>query len=207
FDLVDSGIERCRLAATGRTGHQHHAVGFLDIAPEFPQIIFIEADDVQSQRAKLLTHGFLVEHAQHRVLAMNRRHDRYTEINGPPRLTVFHAEASILRYAPFRDIELAHDLNARNDGRMVFARDRRHGLRQNAVNAEFYGDRIVARLNVNIAGPPLQGGKDCRVHEPDDRTHVALRRQLVNRDALVAALFFMHDGKGESLAGIFQHAL
>ena len=73
---------------------------------------------------------------------------------------------------------------------MVFFGNRVHGLREHAIDAELDDHGIIAGLNVNIAGPALQRGEDRGIHEPDDRAHVALRGQLVDRDALVAALFF-----------------
>ena len=60
---------------------------------------------------------------------------------------------------------------------------------------------------MNVAGPPLQRSKNRSIHEPDNRAHVALRRQLVNRYALVAAFFFMNDVQRESFARIFEHPL
>ena len=60
---------------------------------------------------------------------------------------------------------------------------------------------------MNVARAPLQRSEDGRIHEPDDRAHVALRRQLVDRDALVATLFFRHHRKREAFARIFEHSL
>src|SRR5260370_19675279 len=138
---------------------------------------------------------------------MDRRHDGDTEINWPLRLSVLHAEASVLRHAALGDIELAHYLDARNDSGVVLLRDRRHGLGQHAVNAELDADRIIAGLDMNIAGPPLQRSEDGGIHEPDDRAHVTLGGQLVNRNALVAAFLLVDDVQREALASVLKYAL
>src|SRR4051812_1036193 len=137
---------------------------------------------------------------------MNRRHDRNPEINRPLGLAILHAEASVLRHASFGNVELAHDLDARDDRRMMLFGNWRHGLSKHAVNAELDTDRIVLRLDMDITGAPLKGRKNRGIHKPDDRAHVALRRQLVDRDAFVAAFLFMNYGESEAFASIFQNA-
>ena len=139
---------------------------------------------------------------------MNRRHDGNAEVDGAP--AVLHAEASVLRHAALGNIELAHHLDARNDGRMVFLADGRHGVREHAVNTKLDDHRVVPRLDVNVARPPLERGKDRGVHQADDRAHVRARRrrQLVDRDGLVVARFVLADHvEREAFARVFQHAL
>ena len=138
---------------------------------------------------KLLAHRLFVEHAQHGVFAVNRGHDGDAEIDGALRIAVFHAEAAVLRYAALGNVQFAHHLDARNDGRVMLFADRRHGLGEHAVNAELDAHRIVAGLDVNVTGPPLQGGEDRGVDQADDRADVALRGQPVNGDAVFAAGF------------------
>src|SRR5205814_3571324 len=113
LDLVDGSIERRRLAGTSRSGDQHHAVRLIDVTAKASQVVLAEANYVERERAELLAHRFFVEHAQHGIFAVNRRHDRNAEINGPRRIAVVHAEAAILRHAALGDIEFAHYLNAR----------------------------------------------------------------------------------------------
>ena len=68
--------------------------------------------------------------------------------------------------------------------------------------------RVVPGLDVNIAGTPLQGGEDRGVHQADDGTDVAFRRQPLDRDGLVGCAFVLADDiERESFAGLFQHAL
>ncbi len=87
-------------------------------------------------------------------------------------------------------------------------RDRLHRLLQHAVNAVLDDHRIVARLHVNITGAALQGAEDRGVHQADDGADVVLRRQLFNRDGLVAArVIVVHHVQRKGLAGLVQHAL
>src|SRR6266566_371083 len=90
---------------------------------------------------------------------------------------------------------------------MVLLRDGRHGLCQHAINTELDRNRIVASLDMNVAGTPLQRCEDSRVHEPDNRAHVTLSSQLVDRDALVAAFFLTHKVQREAFASVLEHTL
>ena len=120
---------------------------------------------------------------------------------------IAHAETSVLRHAALGDVQLAHDLDTRDDGGVVLLGDGLHGLLQHAVNAVLDDHGVVARLDVNIAGAPLQRGKDGGVHQADDGADVGLGRQLLDGDGLVGVLVFGDDVEREALAGFFQHAL
>ncbi len=186
-DLAHRGVERRGLAAARRPRNQHHPVRLGDVAPEFFQIVGIEAHHVEHQLVKLLAHRLFVEYAQHRVLAVNRGHDGHAEVDGAFGIAVFHPEAAVLRDAAFGDIQLAHHLDARNDGGVMLLADGRHGLGEHAVNAELDAHRIVASLDVNVTGPPLQRGKNRGIDQADNRADVALRGQAVDGDAVFAA--------------------
>src|SRR4029077_20029109 len=105
---------------------------------------------------------------------MNRWHDRNTKIDWPFRLPVFHSKTSVLGHPALGDVQLAHDLDARDDGRMVLLGDRRHRLCEHAIDTELDAYRVVLGLNVNIACTPLQRSKNRGVNKPDDRAHVTL---------------------------------
>ena len=186
LDLVHRGVQRGRLAATGRPRHQHHAVRLFDVAAELAQVLFVEANHVERQLVELLAHRLFVEHAEHGVFAVNRRHDRNAEVDGAP--VVVHAEAAVLRHAALGNVELAHDLDTRNDGRVMLFADRRHGLCQHAVDAELDDHRVVAGFDVNIGRAPLQRGEDRGIDQADDRAGIARRRQLVDGEGLFGAV-------------------
>ena len=139
---------------------------------------------------ELLAHRLLVEDAEHGVFAVNRGHDGNAEVDGALRIAVLHPEAAVLRNAALGDVQLAHDLDTRNDGGVMLLADRRHGLREHAVDAELDAHRIVASLDVNVTGPALQRGKDRGIDQANDRADVALRGQPVDGDAVFGAGFF-----------------
>ena len=208
LDLVDGGVKRRRFAAARRPGDEHHAIRFLDIAAKAAQIVFIKPDHFERELLELLAHRLFVEHAEHGVFAMDRRHDRDAEVNGAA--VVLHAEAAVLRHAALGNIKLAHDLDAGNDGRMMLFADRRHGVRKHAVNAKLDIHRVVPGLDVDVTRPPLQRRENRGVDQADDRAHVLARgrRQLVDGDGFVVAGFVLADHiERESFARIFQHAL
>src|SRR6266436_4250951 len=152
LDFVDGGVERRGFAAARRPGDQHHAVRLLDIAAEAAQVVFVEPDHFECELLKLLAHRLLVEHAEHGVLAVDRGHDRNAEVDGAR--VVLDAEAAVLGHAALGNIELAHDLDARNDGGMVLFADGRHGVGQHAVNTKRDVCRAVPRLDMEVACPP-----------------------------------------------------
>ena len=62
---------------------------------------------------ELLAHRLLVQHAEHRVFAVNGGHDRDAEVDLAP--FVADSEASVLGDAVLGDIELRHHLDSGDD--------------------------------------------------------------------------------------------
>src|ERR1700721_1667767 len=120
LDLVDGGVECGGFAASSRSGDQHHAVRLFDVAAKAAQVVFIEPDDVQRQRAELLRHRLFVEHAEHGVFAVNRRHDGNAEVDGAA--VVLHAKTAVLGHAALGNVELAHHFDTGEEGGGVLAR-------------------------------------------------------------------------------------
>ena len=206
LDFAQRGVERGGLARPGGAGHQHHAVRLHDVAPKFHQVAFGEPHHVERQLGELLAHRFLVEHAQHGVLAVDGGHDGNAEIDQA--VLVAHAEAPVLRHALLGDIQFAHHLDARNDGGLPVLGDGRHGVVQHAIDAVLDGHFLIARFNVNIARAPLQGIEDGGIHQLDHRSDVAIgSRELVDGKRLVGIAVFGHHVERESLGDFLQHAL
>ena len=186
------------------SGHQNHSVRLVDVAPELLQVGFGKTDDIQAQRPEFFADRFLVENTDDRIFAVNRRHDRNAEVDRAS--LVARLEASVLRNAALGNVEFRHDLDARNDRRVMFLGDRRHRFGQRAVDAVLHTDFGVARFNVNIAGSPLERREDDRVDQADDRAGFFLR-DLFDRDRFVAALIFTNELQLETFGRLFQHAL
>src|SRR6185437_12931492 len=132
-------------------------------------------------------------------------HDRDPEVNRAP--LVAHAEAAVLRHPALGDVELAHHLDAGQDGGVEFLGDGRQGRVQHAVNAVLDVDFGVAGLDVDVAGAALERGVNGRVHQLDDGVDVPVGGEALDRNGLVAGLLGMQDIEGEALGRLLEHAL
>ena len=81
-------------------------------------------------------------------------------------------EAAVLRDALLGDVQLGHDLDARDDRRVELLVDRLHRLVQHAVDAVLDHHLAVAGLDVDVRGAALQRVEDRRVDQLDDRRGV-----------------------------------
>ena len=84
-------------------------------------------------------------------------------------------DAAVLRQAALGDVELGHQLQARDDGGLQFAR-RRFLVEEHAIHAEADAEFLLERLDVDVAGALLDGVGDHGVDQADDRRfagHVA----------------------------------
>ena len=201
LDLRNRGIQGGRLAAAGGTGDQHHPVRLADVSAKFSQVGLVESHHIQAELAELLAHRLLVQHPQHRILAMDGRHDGDPKVDAAALVT--DPEAPVLRNAPFGDIELGHDLDPGDDGGVMLLGNGRHGLLENAVDPVLDVDVVVFGMDVDVAGPALQGVEDGGVHQPDDGA-LRLIGQFLNGD-LLAGLVLLD--QGQALGGFLQHPL
>ncbi len=79
---------------------------------------------------------------------------------------------------------------------------------KHAVNAVLDGHFLVASLDVNIAGAPLQGIKDGGVHQLDDRRDIRIGRgEPVDGQRLIRVFFVAHDVQREAFGDFVEHAL
>src|SRR5208283_3857994 len=121
-----------------------------NVAAETAQVFVGKAYHVERELLELLTHRLFVEHAQHGVFAVNRRHDPPAKVDQA--VLVAHTETAVLWHALLGNVELAYDLDAAQNRALVLAGDGRHGLLQHAVDAVLDVHRIVVALNVNVGG-------------------------------------------------------
>src|SRR3984885_12804227 len=118
---------------------------------------------------------------------MHGGHDGDAEIDQAP--LVADAKTSVLGYAPFGDIQFAHDLDAGKDGGVVLAGDGRHSGLQHAVNAVFDQQRVVVSFEVNVRSAPFQSGEDGGIDQPDDGADVLFRGELLDGDVFIGIVF------------------
>ena len=161
FSLSQAGVERRRLAAAGRAGDQHHAVR------QF-QRPFEAGPDVLGQAELFVVEidGGAVEHAQHHLLAVERRHRRHAEVD----LVAAHRQldAAVLRQPALGDVEPRHDLDARDD-RGLQPRRRRLDLVQHAVIAVAHPQPVGERLEMDVGGMGFDRARDHLVDQADHR--------------------------------------
>ncbi|MNU57728.1 hypothetical protein D3C71_468530 [compost metagenome] len=166
-----------------------------DQAVELPEHARAHAQPLQLQAA-----GFLVQQAQHRALAMAGRQGGHPHVDRPPA----HAQrdAAVLRQALFGDVQVRHDLDAR-DQRGMQGLARRHHIAQGAVHAVAHHGVGFERFDVDIAGAVARGLREQRIDHADDG-RVVLRLQQVRhlghvlQQAVQVDLVFRHahDGRG-----------
>ena len=114
-------------------------------------------------------------------------------------------EAAVLRDALLGDVELRHDLDARNDRAVVPLVDRVHRLVEDAVDAVLDDDDVLLRLDVDVRGAALDRVEDDRVDELDDRRGVL--RDPVDREGLLALLVLGDELHPEVLGRLVEDAL
>ena len=106
--LLQHRVERCRLAGTGRTGHENHSVRRVDRLLEFVERALVHAHLVDAAGE-----GRLIENTNDDLLAVGGRQNRDTQIH----FLANHldAEAPVLRHPAFGDIQASENLDARRD--------------------------------------------------------------------------------------------
>ena len=93
------------------------------------------------------------------------------------RPAILQADAPVLRQALLGDVELRHDLDARDHQR----RDRALGLQhlaQHAVDAEAHDQAVLERLDVDVGGVLLDRLGEHGVDQADDRRIVVAVEQV-----------------------------
>ena len=143
--------------------------------------------------------------AEDRVLAVDGGHDGNAEVDGAA--AVADAETAVLRDAPLGDVELGHDLDARDEVRLELARQRRHGLLEHAIDAVLHHHRVVPALDVDIARAPLEPGEDERIDQPDHRAPGALLHEVLEGESGLVAFLVPDHVQAEFFRGLFEHAL
>ena len=106
-------------------------------------------------------------------------------------------DAAVLRLAPLGDVELREHLQARRHAGGEPLRDPLH-LVQDAVDAEADDERVVLRVEVDVAGAVLGGLEDDRVDQADERRvrDAVVGLEVVARPRLVLEVELVLDERG-----------
>ena len=140
--------------------------------------------DVEARRRRAAA---LVEDAHDDALAVDERQRDHADVD--PAAVDGQREASVLGHALLGDVEVGHDLDARDDAHGHPALDGGGG-REHAVDAEEHACVALLGVHVDVGGALLDRLGDDRVHELDDR-RVAVG--LVDGDVALAVLGVLVD--------------
>ncbi|MNZ31527.1 hypothetical protein D3C78_488280 [compost metagenome] len=216
-DLGDHGVQRGGLAAAGGAGDQDHAVGLGGQAAQGTQGFIGKAQGLQLHAADSVGQVLFVEHPQHGVFTEDAGHDRHPEVDLA--LAYGNLEAAILGHALFTDVQLGHDLDARNHLVGEGAATGLAGRVEHAVDAVLDGQALAGHAQVDIAGVQLEGVVEGGVDQLDHPALVfadAGQRQALQRVAFAAGFavvvkgidgmeaFFVAGQKRRQLGGVGQ---
>src|SRR5206468_680750 len=110
-------------------------------------------------------HAVEVEQPQDDLLAVERRHRRHAKIE---RASLSHqTDAAVVGQAMLGDVEVRHDLDARDDGGAIADGDD-GGLLEQAVDAKAHHHAFGARLEMNVAGAAGEGLVQDRIDDFGD---------------------------------------
>src|SRR2546428_693286 len=162
-DVPEDRVERRRLARSRRPHAQDEAVGLLGDLPELGEVPLRHPELVHGDR---LARG---EDAHDHVFVRVLRRDGGDAELDLPAVRHLEPDLAVLRLAPLGDVELRHDLDARDDRAAEGAGDL---LVLGAAAVDAVPDhRILLRavgLDVDVRGARLVGLHDELVGEPDD---------------------------------------
>ena len=127
----------------------------------------------------------LVEQTHDDLLAEQRRQHRDAEVDLLRHAALVEADldAAVLRQPLLGDVELRHDLDARDD-RVAELHRRRHDVVEDAVDAVADAQLLLVRLDVDVARALLDRRHQHDVDEPHDRRFFALLGERLGADLL-----------------------
>ncbi len=159
IQATEAGIQGGTLAATGGARHKENPVRPRDVGFEQRAMVFREAQvaQVKQHRGR--------QNADHDILAMRRRHHRDAQIvlaaSDP------HARASVLRQAPLHNVEMRHQLDATDDGRIEMPDIARHAhVIQHPINAPSNRHPVTVGLEMDIRGAVIDRVVQHLVDQP-----------------------------------------
>ena len=127
----------------------------------------------------------LVEDSEHDLLAEQRGKGRHAVVDDL--LAHLQLDAAVLRHAALGDVELRHDLEARDQRRLELHR-RLHDFLQRAVDAVADADVVLEALEVDVRRAALHRIREDGVDQLDDRRVLHLRLERGRGDVLFLLL-------------------
>ena len=142
FSDAERRVERRRFARAGRPGDEHGAVGLVHRPLEALPLLVGQPELVELHHDRVL-----VEDAHHDRLAVyaRQRHDSQVDVSAVD----LQPDAAVLRQAPLGDVQVGHDLHARDHPRGCSPWNRRDVL-QDAVDAEAHTQLVPIGSEMDV---------------------------------------------------------
>ncbi len=146
-----------------------------------PNAVFETAPRFLTHSQSVERHALLVliQQPQHDTFAVEHGDRGHADVHG----TILQAQpdASVLRHAPLRDVEVGHDFQATHDRGGKMGRRRRSVL-EHAVDAIAHAQFVGIALEVHIRRARLERLEQQQVHKPDDGRFIGEMHQVVQCD-------------------------
>ena len=152
-----------------RSRDEHHAVR---IRYRFHQIFFRARLD--AERRQIEGEVSLVENSKNDLFAEQRGQRRHAVVDNL--VAHLQLDAAVLRDATLGDVELRHDLEARDQRRLELHR-RLHHFLQRAVDTIANSDLVLEAFEVNVRSPATNRIGKNRIDQLHDRRVFHLRRE------------------------------
>ena len=161
IEAAEKRVKRRALAAAGRAGDEHDAVGDRDqVADPF----FRGGVEPEPREIEVL----LPEQAQADIFAVDARDRGHAHIDCLA--GVFERDPSVLGKTPFGDVESRHDLEARDHGILEHLDAGGHRrFVEHAIDAVADAEILAERFKVDVGRPLLETLAEDLVHELHDR--------------------------------------
>ncbi len=159
---LDDGVEARTFAASRGARGKNHAVGLAGARRDRCVVFRGHAEFGELVDAL----GAHVQETHHDVFAIGRGNGGDAHVDFVP--LHLHRKAPVLREACFRDVHVAHDLDAGHDGSGQLQRHFR-GFSEHPLHAVAHVDRGLFGVDVNVRGPDLHAFRENEVHETNDR--------------------------------------
>jgi hypothetical protein len=198
-DVAERRVQRGGLARTRGTHAQHHAVRPLDGVAQTLEVRLRQAEPVERDRL-----GRRQDPHHHVFQAAVGRNGGHAQLDAVLRRELGEVDLAVLGLAALADVEVAHDLDAR-DHRVAVVRRQFEVGAQLAVLAKADADLLAARiaLDVDVGDAGAMGFQDHPVDHAHQRVVGLLDRRVVVGAVLLAFLL----ERLEQFAGVVRREL
>src|SRR6185503_1376404 len=160
---------------------------------------------VEVQVFEFLVDLFLIKDTNHRVFAMDGRHDRDTKVDVATFVT--NPEATVLRHSTLGYVQLRHNLDTRDQRLVVSEIDWIDFRIKRSVNSILHLHFSVACFDMYVRRARLHRVINDRVDEFDDRRHLRVGREPVEIENFLAGFSFADERDAKSRCGLLKNTL